>query len=268
MPSVTDVPSSQPRSGAQAVERALGVLRCVEAAEDFRDGVGITELAQRTSLTVSTTHRLARALTEAGLLLQDPRTERYQLGPTLVVLGRKAEQRLGYRQALPLLEELAAATGESINLGIRAGNEVRVVLDVVSRQPLRFSQAPGSQVPLHVSAMGKCLLAGSGDIDDIDDQITRLGDLDQATHRTITDRDQLRAELELVRERGWALNDEERNPGVRAIAAPVLQPGGVVVAAVAIQGPTVRITDDRLPELAELLAKTTHRIAPLLTPSR
>lgn len=230
---MSDASASQPRSGAQAVERALAVLRCIEADDT---GVGITELAQRTGLTVSTAHRLARTLTEAGLLHQDPRTEHYQLGPALVVLGRKAEQRLGYQQALPLLEELAAATGESINLGIRSGNEVRVVLDVVSRQPLRFSQAPGSRVPMHVSAMGKCLLANNTDIDD---QITRLGDLVKATHRTITDRDQLRAELELVRERGWALNDEERNPGVRAIAAPVLQEDGTAVGAIAIQGPTI-----------------------------
>jgi IclR family transcriptional regulator, acetate operon repressor len=257
MPGVTDAPTSQPRSGAQAVERALAVLRCVEADDD----VGVTELAQRTGLTVSTAHRLARTLTDAGLLLQDPRTERYQLGPTLVVLGRKAERRLGYRHALPLLEELANTTGESINLGIRAGNEVRVVLDVMSRQPLRFNQESGSRVPLHVSAMGKCLLAAVGDIEE---QIGRLGDLVQATHRTITDRDQLRAELELVRERGWALNDEERNPGVRAIAAPVLQPGSGVIGAIAIQGPTVRLPDDRLPELAALLSKTADRVASVL----
>jgi IclR family transcriptional regulator, acetate operon repressor len=255
---VTDAPTSPPRSGAQSVERALSVLRNVEADDT---GVGLTELAQRTGLTSSTTHRLARTLTEAGLLFQDPRTERYQLGPALVVLGRNAEQRLGYRQALPLLEELASATGESINLGIRAGNEVRVVLDIASRQPLRFSQEAGSRFPMHVSAMGKCLLANGGDIED---QINRLGDLVRATHRTITDRDQLRQELELARERGWALNDEERNPGVRAIAAPVLRPGGGVIGAVAIQGPTVRITDERLPELAAMLDKTTNRIAPLL----
>ncbi|MCC8246693.1 IclR family transcriptional regulator [Saccharothrix luteola] len=256
---MTDAPPNQPRSGAQAVERALGVLRCVEADDG---GVGITELSQRTGLTVSTTHRLARTLTEAGLLVQDPRSERYQLGPSLVVLGEKAARRLGYQQALPLLEELAAATGESINLGIRAGDEVRVVLDVVSRQPLRFNQESGSRVPMHVSAMGKCLLAFGGDIDK---QIESLGDLVRATHRTITDRDQLRAELDLVRERGWALNDEERDPGVRAIAAPVPRPGGGVLGAIAIQGPTVRITDDRLPELAALLDETTHRVAPLLT---
>lgn len=259
---MTDTSASQPRSGAQAVERALAVLRCVEAGDN---DVGVTELAQRAGLTVSTAHRLARTLTEAGLLVQDPRTERYQLGPELVVLGRKAERRLGYRQALPLLEELATATGESINLGIRAGNEVRVVLDVVSRHPLRFNQESGSRVPMHVSAMGKCLLAAGGDIDA---QIEGLGDLVRATHRTITDRDQLRAELELVRERGWAINDEERNPGVRAIAAPVPRPGGGALGAIAIQGPTIRLTDDRLPKLAALLEKTTHQVASVLVTPR
>jgi DNA-binding IclR family transcriptional regulator len=255
---VTDTPASQPRSGAQAVERALAVLRRVEADED---GVGITELAQRAGLTVSTTHRLARTLAEAGLLHQDPRTERYQLGPALVVLGEKAARRLGYQQALPVLEELAGETGESVNLGIRAGNEVQVVLDVVSRHPLRFDQQSGSRVPLHISAMGKCLLAFGGDVDE---QLDGLGDLAQATDRTITDRAQLRAELELVRERGWALNDEERNPGVRAIAAPVVRPGGGVLAAIAVQGPVIRLTDDRLAELATVLEKTTQRVAPLL----
>jgi IclR family transcriptional regulator, acetate operon repressor len=257
---VTDIPT-RPRSGAQAVERALAVLRCVEAADT---GLGVTELARRTGLTMSTSHRLARALAEEGLLAQDPDTERYVLGPALIVLGQKAEQRLGYRQAQPALTTLATATGESVNLGIRAGNDVHVVLAVRSRQPLRFDQESGSRVPLHVSAMGKCLLAGPGDLDE---RIGRLGALERTTDRAITDRARLRQELELVRERGWALNDEERNPGVRAIAAPVRQ-GDRTVAAVAIQGPTVRLTDARLPELAGQLAETVAEIAPLLPAHR
>lgn len=259
---MSDAPASQSRSGAQAVERALAVLRSFEASDD---ALGVTDLAKNTGLTVSTTHRLARALTDGGLLLQDPRSERYQLGPALVALGRKAEERLGYSHALPALQELSEVTGESINLGIRAGSEVHVVLDVASSQPLRFDQAPGTRVPLHLSAMGKCLMANSVDIDA---EIATLGELAKATDRTITDPEELRAELEQVRERGWALNDEERNPGVRAIAAPVLRPGGGVLGAIAIQGPTVRITDERLPELADQIGRTARRIAPELAAPR
>lgn len=259
---MADASTTRIRSGTQAVERALAVLRSVGTSDN---ALGITELAQQTNLTLSTAHRLARALTHSGLLVQDPHTERYQLGPALVVLGRAAEQRLGYSQALPALKELSTATGESVNLGVRTGNEVHVVLDVASNQPLRFDQIPGTRVPLHVSAMGKCLLAHS---DNIDTDITALGELPRITDRTITDHNQLRTELERIRELGWALNDEERNPGVRAIATPILPPSGGVLGAIAVQGPTIRITNDRLPELATQLQKVAHRIAPLLAASR
>ncbi|MDV6011761.1 IclR family transcriptional regulator [Haloechinothrix sp. LS1_15] len=240
------------------MQRALAVLRAVESADD---SVSVTELAQRTGLTVSTTHRLARALTEGSLLSQDPRSERYRLGPGLVALGRNAAERLGYNRALPALQELSQATGESVNLGVRAGNEVHVILDAASHQPLRFDQASGTRVPIHTSAMGKCLLAFTGDISET---IEQLGELVAVTDRTITDPQRLYDELHLVRQRGWALNDEERNAGVRAVGAPVLGQGGHVLAAVALQGPTVRVTDDRLPELVRALQQVTAQIAPML----
>ncbi|MEB3366394.1 IclR family transcriptional regulator [Saccharopolyspora mangrovi] len=247
--------SSPSRTGAQAVERALTVLR---ALEDSEEPLGVTELARQTELTLSTAHRLARTLTDSGLLAQDPITERYQLGPTLVVLGEKAAQRLGYDQVLPMLRELSAATGESINLGIRTGDDVHVALHVPSPQPLRFDQPAGTTVPLHVSAMGKCLLAHVGEIED---QVNGLGSLPRVTDRSITQRNKLKAELELVRERGWALNDEERNPGVRAIAVPVLR-DGTAVAAIAVQGPTIRLTEDRLDDIAAQLRSTAQTVAP------
>lgn len=248
----------EPRSGAQSVERAVAVLRAIDSAGD---DVGVSEIAERTGLTVSTAHRLTRALCEAGLVSQDPRTERYQLGPALVVLGRRAEERLGYSRVLPALEGLAERTGESVNLGIRTGHEVLVVLDVASRQPLRFDQEPGSRVPVHTSAMGKCLLAFSPAMEAA---VHSLPALTPVTPRTITDPAALRHELETVRGRGWALNDEERNRGVRAVAVPVLDSTGVAIAAIAVQGPTIRVTDDRLEGLAADIAATARRIAPLL----
>jgi IclR family transcriptional regulator, acetate operon repressor len=243
------------------VERALDVLRCFETAPG---DLGVTEIAGRTGLSVSTAHRLTRALCVGGLLVQDPRTERYQLGPALVVLGRRASDRLGYARALPTLEALADKTGESVNLGIRSGSEVLVVLDVPSPQPLRFQQAPGSRVALHASAMGKCLLAFAPDLAG---SVRGLRELARFTERTIDDPAALEAELVAIRARGWALNDEERNVGVRAVAAPVLDPAGVVVAAVAVQGPTLRLSDPRLDELASLLVEATRTLGPLLAPA-
>lgn len=223
--------------------------------------MGVSEIAAQVGLTVSTAHRLTRALCSDGLLTQDPRSERYRLGPLLVVLGRRAEEQLGYSQARPALEELAETTGESVNLGVRAGSEVLVALDIASKHPLRFEQEPGTRVPIHTSAMGKCLLAFAPNPQA---EVGDLPALAPVTDRTITEPDSLLAELHLSRERGWALNDEERNPGVRAVAAPVLGPDETAVAAIAVQGPALRVTDDRLDDLAAQIAETAKMLGPLL----
>ena len=86
------------RTGSQSVERALGVLRCLAASDD---DLGVTDVAARTGLSVSTAHRLLQALRHDGLVAQDPRTERYHLGPALVALGRRAEARMPFDHLLP-----------------------------------------------------------------------------------------------------------------------------------------------------------------------
>jgi DNA-binding IclR family transcriptional regulator len=259
---IADVASeSASRTGSQAVERALAILRCFETGPG---DLGVSEIGARVGLSVSTAHRLTRALTAGGLLTQDPRTERYQLGPALVVLGRKAEEQLGYASALPALESLAGDTGESVTLGIRSAADVLVVLHVASPQPLRFAQEPGTRVPVHASAMGKALLAFA---EDPSREVKALGPLVGETDRTITDPSALADELDLIRDRGWAINDEERNVGVRAVAVPVLDRAGVAVAAVAVQGPTIRLPDDRVAALGARIAQANATIAPVLAAS-
>ena len=190
----------------------MSILRSFDEAPEL----GIVDLAHRLGLSPSTTHRIVRALVEARLLDQDPRTERYRLGVGLAELGLRTLQRLGVEAARPLLEELAAETGESVNLGVRHGGEVLVVLRVASAHPLRVEQPAGSRVPVHTSAMGKAILAWAHDPAQ---EVDGLDELGRATTRTLTSRAALKRELQRVREVGYAVNDEERNIGVRAVGA-------------------------------------------------
>jgi IclR family transcriptional regulator, acetate operon repressor len=250
------------RSGVQSVGRAIAVLRALEAEAV---GLGISEVARRTGLTVSTAHRLARALCDAGLASQDLATERYRLGPALVTLGQRAERALGYDRLRPLMANLVELTGESANLGILAGGEVLVVLSLSSPQPLRFEQRAGATVPAHTSAMGKALLAHAPDPVAA---VQALGTLRRYTDRTITDRDALLAELSATRERCWSLNDGERDPGVRAIGAPVLGTDRTAVAAIAVQGPALRLDDVRLVGLSEQVVSAAAQAAQLIVGHR
>ncbi len=163
----------------------------------------------------------------------------------------------------PALEALAARTGESVNLGTRIGDEVLIVAHVASAHPLRFDQPVGSRVPVHASAMGKALLAGAADPGAA---VAALGDLSAITGATLTTPGALLRDIELTQARGWSMNDGERDPGVRTIGAPVHGPDGRPIAAIAVQGPAIRMDDDRLPELAARPAG--HGRGPLLRLSR
>jgi IclR family acetate operon transcriptional repressor len=244
------------RTGTQAVDRALHLLGMLEAANG---DVGVTSLAGAAGLTVSTTHRLLHALAAAGLVGQDRDTERYHLGPRLVALGRGAEMRLGLTRWHAELRRLAAETGESASLGIRLGNEVLIADHVPSAQPLRFDAGIGRRVPIHASAMGKVLLASA---DDPAAAVAALGALERFTDRTLTDHASLAAELDTIRRRGWALNDGERNPGVRAVAVAIPTAAADTAAAVAVQGPEVRLPDERLESVVDLLTSTLGSAAP------
>ena len=116
------------RTGAQAVERAMAILRCFDDADD---DLGISEIATRTGLRVSTAHRIVRALCGDGFMDQDRRTDRYRLGRTLVLLGQRASAQLGLEAVRPTLERLAAATGESVALGTVAAARLCVSLGLL-----------------------------------------------------------------------------------------------------------------------------------------
>ena len=211
-PDPTEAPdegADRTRTGAQAVERAMAILRCFDEGDD---DLGISEIAARTGLRVSTAHRIVRALCGDGFMDQDRRSDRYRLGRTLVLLGQQAASQLGLEAARPTLERLAAATGESASIGTRQGDEIVVVLVASSSQRLRFDHEQGGRIGLHASAMGKAVLAHS--TRDVARAVPADMDLARYTDQTVVDRAALLAELAAIRERGYAVNDQGRFEGV------------------------------------------------------
>ena len=257
-PRSTDA-ADAPRSGTQSVERAIAVLECFAASEQ---PLGLSEVSRVVGLTPSTAHRLLRALVSAGYVEQDPTNELYRLGIGAAVLGQRALEHSGYHLARPVLDELSARTRESASLGIRRGDEVVVIEQTTGASPLRFDHPAGSELAMHASAMGKALLAFT--TRPIIDTVAALGPLIAFTERTHTDPTGLADELAAVVERGYATNVEERYVGVCGIAAPVRSAGGTAHAAVGLQGPSVRLTQDRLVELAPIVAAAAAEVATLV----
>ena len=259
-------PPAQTRNGAGTGTQAIG--RTFAVLELFRDrggDLGISEIAAALGLSASTVHRIVRALVDRGYLAQHEANERYYLGRSAVLLGHAASHGLGLDLAQSVLERLSEVSGESVNLGVRDAEEMVVVIRAESKQPLRFSQAPGSRLPVYASAMGKLTLSLAGSIED---EVGALPTpLRALTAKTITSPARLRKELESIRRRGFSIDDEEAIPGVRCLAVPVPSPHGTPVAALGVQGPAVRMTRERIKDLAPAAHRAATEIAQLLPPA-
>jgi len=243
--------------GAQTVVRALAVLGLLR---DASPEVGVTEVARELSLQISTAHRILRALVREGYVSQNPDTDRYRLGRESFLLGLAAERNLGFAAVTPILERLRDITGESTNMVVRDGGQGLVVLRVESEQPLRFTQSAGTRIPLHCTSSGKALLAFAPG--------AKAGleglDLVRMTPVTITSRAKLLRELKEIREVGYSVNRGERIPGVCGVAAPILDQDGTATAAIAVQGPAVRVSEERIPELSDLVVELAAEVKAIL----
>lgn len=248
-------------AGAQTISRAFAVLRLFR---DQRRDLGVGAVAKELGLNLSTTHRIVRALVSEGYLAQNAENERYYLGTSALLLGQAAHHNFGLDVVYPVLQQLATDTGESVNLGVLAGDAATVVERIESAQPLRFTQPPGTRVPLYASSMGKALLAFNSDLEQRTLKgVNRLRRITDKTHQTARS---LRADLDAVRVRGWSTDDEESTLGVRCAGAPIRDSAGVARAAIAVQAPAVRVPDVRFDELGPMVAAAAKEISALLPP--
>lgn len=247
--------------GAKTISRAFAVLRLFR---DRRGDLGVGTVAKELGLNLSTTHRIVRALVSEGYLAQNEENERYYLGTGALLLGQAAHRTFSLDVVYPVLQRLAAATGESVNLGVLSGDVAVVVERVESTEPLRFTQPPGTRVALHASSMGKALLAFNEDAERR--TLAAAHSLERITPKTLTSADALVNDLRRTRERGWSIDDEESTIGVRCVGAPIRDRSGVAAAAIAVQAPAVRLPDERFDVLGPEVTKAAKEVSDLLPP--
>jgi len=226
-------------TGTQAVDRAA---RLVTEVVHAPDAVTFTELATATGLAKSTTSRLLDALERGGLVRRDA-DGRFSPGEVFVRYAWRGGAEAGLTEvAKPFLDRLGELTGETVNLGVAHDGMVEQIAQVDSRYLIGGTNWLGRPVPLHCAALGKVLLA-YGAIE------LPPGRLEARTARTITSRAALDESLQQVRHSGYAITDEELEPGLVAVAAPVFRDGAAVVAALSVSAPASRLTPARLPEV-------------------
>lgn len=225
--------------------------------------LGLGELAAELGLRKSTAHRLVKVLEEERFVEKSASGVKYRLGSRLIELGRAAVSRLDlYALAQPHLHELVAATGETAHLAVLRDGEVVSVTNVESRQTVRTPATVGTRSPAHCTSLGKAMLANlpATQID----EFLRQRRLKAYTPKTITLPARFREELGLIKARGYAVDDEEREEGLRCIGAPVRDHAGAVVAAVSIAGPSYRIKAERTKALAVPVLRAAARISAAL----
>ncbi len=241
------------RAVVQSLDRALSILDVLRFSH--RD-LPLGEVAARAGLPKSTTHRLLSTLEIRGFVAQDPETGAYRLGLKHVApVGAGPEIR-------EVLEGLATRSGETANLGALVGREVLYVDRADSSQALRWQLGVGSRVPVHCSALGKAILASLPEAEVAEHLPRRLR---RITPNTITDRRALLAELDAVRDRGYAVDDEEFMEGVRCVAVSVFATTGHLVrAALSLAGPAFRLTRDRAVGQIDALKRAAATVARVL----
>jgi DNA-binding IclR family transcriptional regulator len=242
-------------NAVRSVDRAASLLL---ALGESQGEAGVTELARRLGLHKSTASRLLATLQRRGLVEQDGETGKYRLGLVVIRLAERAERTLDLRSlALPELERLARLTHETAGLGVLDADQVIFVAQADGPNLIAVGDWTGRASALHANASGKVLLAALAERDVL--RIVRRG-LTRYTDRTITDLEPLLEELARARRRGYATAISELEGGLTAVAAPVFDARGQVIAAVEVWGPAFRLAPRRLPELAAQARETAAAI--------
>lgn len=248
----------------QVVERMMKLLDVLAL---HADPTPLKQVALESGLHPSTAHRILGAMAQSGFVEREEGGT-YRLGIRLLELGSLVKSRISLREtAMPAMLRLHALTGESVNLGIRDGDEIVYVERTSSgRSAVRVVHIVGARAPLHTTATGKLFLAELGS-DRVRDYARRTG-LPGSTPASITEIGALEKELDKVRRHGVAFDLDEVEPGVRCIAAGVRDDSGELIAGLSVSTPSERFSPDRAPVVREAADEISRSLGYVKRPTR
>jgi DNA-binding IclR family transcriptional regulator len=239
------------------VVRAFTVLEALSTERE----AGVMDLAKKTGLNRSGVHRLLATLEHLGYVQQSTVTSKYFLSARLFAIGSRALGTRGLKElGGPLADALSREVGESVYIGIRdEGVVVHVDGYLGAAYGLRYYRPIGERAPVHCTAMGKAIIAFLPDAERRK-AIVSSG-LRRFTPSTIVDADTLEQDCHSARQRGYAISDEEGEPGIRAAAAPIRDAAGNVFAAVSVGGPTARLSMDDVHRLGQRVREVAKEVS-------
>ena len=240
----------------QVLDRAFAII---DALAETREDASLAEIAAIVKMHKSTVHRLMMNLERHRLVDRD-QTGHYRLGMKLYDLGIRAFSRFDIRlRARPHLEKLMSNTEETVHLCILDDGEMLYVDKVEPKRSIRMSSTVGRRNAVHCTAVGKAVLAALPEV--VVDQIIAQRGLRRFTARTLTTPAELKSELREIRRRGYAIDDEENEEGVRCIGAMVRDYSGRPAAAISVSAPSFRMSREKLRVLAPIVCETARAVS-------
>ncbi len=242
----------------QSVEK---VLQIIETMAQSKESLRLQDIAQRVDMPASTALRFLNTLMKCGYARQDAGSLRYSLTLKFMHIGSLVNSQISIRDvARPYLANLAQKCNESVCLAIEQDMEI-VYIDVIDGPDgiLKITQRIGKLAPIHSTGIGKLMLLNY-DLKQFEHIIETKG-LKALTPNTITSKDELLLELEKIKQRGYALDDEECELGARCLSAGIKDYTGKYVAGISVSGPTTRMTMEYIEQIKDVVMETADKIS-------
>lgn len=246
-------------ASVQSLDRALRILAIVAEGS----GLSLSEISAQSGLAASTAYRMLTTLENHGMVEFDTSDQLWSIGVETYRMGAAfLRRRKLVDRARIVMQELMENTGETANLGVAEDDCVVFVSQVETHQAIRAFFRPGTRSPFHASGIGKAVLAHLEP--ERVGTILRKAGLQRYTDKTLSDISALAHDLAVIKHRGWSVDDEERHPGMRCVAAAIFNEYGEPIGGVSVSGPTVRVTPERLAEIGPLVRNAATEVTRMI----